>query len=215
MKLRKIAILLCATIAISCSSDDISGSGTLTTESRELNAFTSVSVTGIANVNITQGDSQTLEITADSNVMDYLRTEVDNGSLSIYLASGHNYKNITVQVEVMAKGLNGVTNEGSGSIKILDVENPDFYINNKGSADISLSGTSNTLTVENEGSGRISGYSFFTDTSEIDIVGSGDVEISCSDQLHVEIDGSGNVFYKGNPTISSKIEGSGKVINSN
>ncbi|MBW8243603.1 DUF2807 domain-containing protein [Muricauda oceani] len=215
MKLKKSIILWCATIVVSCSSDDITGSGTLTTESRELNAFTAVSVKGIANVNITQGDSQTVEITADSNVIDYLRTEVENGSLNIYLASGHNYENITVHVDVMVKGLNGVTNEGSGTLKILDVENLDFHIKNIGTSDISFSGSSKTLSIENEGSGRISGYGFLTESCAVNIVGSGDVEVNCANELQVEINGSGNVFYKGNPTISTTIEGSGKVINSN
>jgi hypothetical protein len=215
MRLKKIAVLWCATIAISCTSDDITGSGTMTTESRELNAFTAVSVKGTTNVNITQGDSQSVEITADSNVIDYLRTEVEDGSLYIYLASGHHYENITVHVEVMVKGLNGVTNEGSGILKILDVENPDFHIKNIGTSDISFSGSSKTLSIENEGSGRISGYTFLTESCSIHIMGSGDVEVNCSNELQAEIDGSGNVFYKGNPTISTVIEGSGKVINNN
>ncbi|WP_318312751.1 hypothetical protein [Flagellimonas crocea] len=44
----------------SCYSDDISGSDVMVSESRELNAFTEVSVDGTFNVAVTKGDAQSV-----------------------------------------------------------------------------------------------------------------------------------------------------------
>ena len=58
-------------------------------------------------------------------------------------------------------------------------------------------------------------FDFLVNDCNIEIEGSGDVEVSCSDNLNVEIDGSANVYYKGTPTIDTDIRGSGYVIQSN
>ncbi|WP_293295702.1 GIN domain-containing protein [Allomuricauda sp.] len=215
MKKNSIGIALAVVFLVSCTSDDISGSGVPTTENRDLNAFIAVSADGIADVNIVQGNAQSVKVTADDNIIGLVKTEVKDGILEVYLSSGHNYKNIDVSLEIMAKGLNGVANKGSGTMKVDNVDNPEFYLNNSGSGDISLSGASNTLRIENEGSGRISGFTFLADTCAIEAIGSGDVEISCMDELDVIIDGSAKVFYKGNPLITKNISGSGNVIDGN
>lgn len=214
--MKKLIVLMVITACLSsCYTDDISGSGVIVTESRELNAFTAVSVDGIFNVTVAQGDAQSVKITADDNVIGFVKTEVVDGSLKVYLAPGQNYKNIGLAAEIMVKGFNGLSNKGSGTIKISNVDNPSFFLKNFGSGDIALSGASGELLIENEGSGRISGFSFLSGSSNINIIGSGDVEVSCENELTVNIDGSAKVFYKGQPTITSNIEGSGKVINSN
>lgn len=207
-----IVLVLIAALVVSCTWDDISGSGVLTTENRELNAFIAVSVDGIANVNIVQGNAQNVKITADDNIIGLVKTEIKDGILEIYLTSGHNYKNIDVNLDIMAKALNGVANKGSGTLKVANVDSQEFYLDNMGSGNISISGASNKLSIENEGSGRISGFSFLADKCSIDIMGSGDVEISCTDELDVKIDGSAKVFYKGNPHVTKNILGSGNVI---
>ena len=61
-----IVLVLIAALLVSCTWDDISGSGVLTTENRELNAFIAVSVDGIANVNIVQGNAQNVKIMRSS-----------------------------------------------------------------------------------------------------------------------------------------------------
>ena len=210
-----IVLVLIAALLVSCTWDDISGSGMLTTENRELNAFIAVSVDGIANVNIVQGNAQNVKIMADDNIIGLVKTEIKDGILEIYLTSGHNYKNIDVNLDIMAKALNGVANKGSGTLKVANVDSQEFYLDNMGSGNISISGASNKLSIENEGSGRISGFSFLADKCSIDIMGSGDVEISCTDELDVKIDGSAKVFYKGNPHVTKIILGSGNVIDKN
>jgi hypothetical protein len=51
-----------------------------------------------------------------------------------------------------------------------------------------------------------------TNSCEVKITGSGDVEINVKDELNANITGSGNVRYKGNPgKVNSHSAGSGNV----
>lgn len=215
MMLPILMLLVCIT---SCSDDDdtLIGSGNLKTETRTVDTFTKISSEGVFDVTVTQGTSQSLEITADDNIIGLVRTSISNNELRLHLNENYDYRNITIRANISVASLNGLRNFGVGDMYILDVDNNGtFSIENEGSGNIEIDGVSMGLTIRNQGSGDISGFDFFVNDCTIDIEGSGDVKINCSDNLDVDIEGSGNVYYKGFPNINISIEGSGRVINFN
>lgn len=213
-KLFFIPIVL-VTVLMSCSKDDITGSGNLNSEFREVDYFTKVKSEGVFEVNITQGTTQSVEIIADNNVLNKINTRVVNNELRLYLDDG-NYQKINLEVNITVLRLNGLENDGAGNMYAFNIqEEGSFSIENYGSANILIEGSAGSLNIENEGSGNIMAFDFLVNDCNIEIEGSGDVEVSCSDNLNVEIDGSANVYYKGTPTIDTDIRGSGYVIQSN
>ena len=212
-----VAILMLITLFLSCTSDDeINGSGNLITESRDVDVFSKVSSEGVFDVTITQGGPQSVEITADDNIMNKVKTRVISDELQLYLDDDYNYSGITIQAQISAEALNGIMNSGVGNMVISNVnENADFSIDNFGTGNITIEGSAASLSVLNEGTGNISAFDFFVENCSIDIEGSGSVEINCSDNLDISIEGSGNVYYKGNPSINTSISGSGSVIDAN
>lgn len=210
-----VLLFVLLTFLSSCSKDAILGSGDLITQSRDVEPFTKVSSKGVFEVTILHGESQSVEITADNNIMNHVRTRVSNKELLLYLDDDKNYRDITIYANITVTQLNGIRNSGAGNMNIIDLETDNFSIDNSGSADITIDGTATSLNVDNEGSGDIFGFDFLVDNCSVDIVGSGFLEIYCSDKLDVTIDGSGDVYYMGNPVIQSNIKGSGAVINSN
>ena len=73
----------------SCTDDDkINGSGNMVTETREVSEFTKVSSEGVFEVNITEEDTQSVEVTADNNIMPYVNTNVSSNQLGLYLKDG-------------------------------------------------------------------------------------------------------------------------------
>lgn len=212
-----IPLLVIITLISSCSADDkIIGSGNLITESRDVDIFTKVSSEGVFEVKITQGDSQAVEIKADDNIMNLVKTKVINNELQLYLDENFNYSGITIQAEISATALNGVMNSGVGNMEVSNLtQSESFSIGNFGTGNITIDGTGLNLNVVNQGTGDISAFAFIAEACSIDIEGSGNVETNCSDNLDVTIVGSGNVYYKGNPSINTSITGSGNVIDSN
>ncbi len=199
----------------SCSDKDddlFIGSQNLTSEMRQVDEFTKLKSTGVFEVNITQGDSQAVEITADDNIIGRVRTKVVDGELRLELPSD-TYRDITLRAKIQVQQLNGIQNSGVGDVVASNINSDQsFSISNSGDAGIRISGTSKSLTCFNEGTGDINGFDFLVDDADLEIIGSGSIEISCVETLTGEISGSGNISYKGNPSVSTNIMGSGKII---
>ena len=217
--MRSIAILPIVLILIlltSCTKDSVSGSGELTSEFRNVANFTKVSSEGVFEVLITQGAPQSVEITGDDNILPEVKTTVVGNELQLYLDDDHNYKDITLKVNIIVPSITSIENSGIGNISILGVDTADnFNVRNSGTANISIEGSAKSLTLENEGTGKFKGFLFAVDDCDVTIVGSGDCEINSANTLNVHIEGSGDVHYIGSPTIEADITGSGQVINEN
>jgi len=210
-----ITTILVLLLIFSCSSETIDGSGILESEYRNVDYFTKVSSEGVFEVNITQGLEQSIKITADNNVMTHIKTRVVDNELQLYL-DNNNYRDLTVQIDIVATNLNSLKNSGIGNIYVDNInEDGTFSIYNSGTGSISVEGTASSLKIVNEGAGYIFGFAFLVNDCDINIEGSGDIEIDCSDNLNVHIEGSGNVYYKGFPTINASITGSGEIVNDN
>ena len=65
------------------------------------------------------------------------------------------------------------------------------------------------------GSGGFFGFPLTAENCDVDILGSGNCEVTALGKLDVILDGSGSVFYKGSPIIHEDITGSGRVVDSN
>ena len=209
-------IVLILTMISSCTKDPISGSGELKSELRNVANFTKVNSEGVFEVLITQGTTQSVEIIGDDNILPEVKTTVVGNELRLYLDDDHNYKDITLKVNIIVPSITSIENSGIGNISISGVDTTDnFNVYNSGTGDISIEGTAKSLTLENEGTGKFKGFLFAVDDCNITIVGSGDCEINAATTLNVRIEGSGDVHYIGSPTIEADISGSGKIINSN
>ena len=199
----------------SCSDDTIIGSGDITSEFRNVANFSKVSSEGIFVVNIIQGSSQSVEIIADNNILSKVKSKVVNDELRLYL-DNNTFNNISLEANITVTRLNSLKNSGAGNMYVRNIDEPgEFRINNSGSADILIQGSATSFNIKNEGSGSIEGFDFFVNDCNVEIDGSGNVKVSCTDNLKVDIDGSGSVYYIGNPTIDADISGSGQVINDN
>lgn len=207
-----LALLLVLAQLTSCDKDDdFTGSQRLTTEIRQVDVFTRLKNTGVFDVTITQGASQSVEITANDNIMGRVKTDVVNGQLKLELSDG-NYKDITVTANIVVEQLNGLENSGVGSIVASNIDSNNFTVSNSGDAEITISGIANKLDCFNEGAGDVHGFDFSVNEAELEIIGSGSIEINCANTLDAKINGSGDIFYKGDPSVQSEIKGSGEII---
>jgi len=194
-----IAATLLATIATqSCTKEysRIEGIGTITTETLHLSDFSAIAVEGADDVIISYGPEQKVEVTGHPNIISRIQTEVHNGTWDVELERG-SYGHYELTYHLILPSIEKVTNIGSGNVRITDPM--ETY-----QMDISILG-----------SGSFSGFLLNTQECQVDIVGSGNCEITAESSLDVSIDGSGSVFYKGTPLIKDHISGSGRVVDSN
>ncbi len=228
---RAIVLLL---LAISTFCFAIDGSGNLIKENREVADFKGVSLSVSADVTIVQSDEYFCEVTAEDNLMEYLLTEVEDGTLTIRFKQHSNirkHKGIHIRVSMpdvehlrisgsgdidsdgLIKGDKlAVSVHGSGDANLL-VEYDAIETNIHGSGDVFLKGTTGSLNVSIHGSGDVLAFDMSASAASITINGSGDVKVAVDKALSVVINGSGDVHYKGSPSsISQTVHGSGDIV---
>lgn len=238
--MKKLLFLLFAFISTTAYSkpwETVTGNGKIKKESRPASGYTGVSSSGSMNVQIAYGNTNEIIIEADENLLPYIETSVEGGSLIIKTKKGYNLKSKSkMMVNVSLTKLTTVKLSGSGNIK------GDGAFSNAGKTDISISGSgniklgfdkfgelattisgsgnidlkgdhTNNITANISGSGNIDCSDVRTNDVFAKVSGSGNIKVNTSKSIDAKVSGSGNIYYKGSPNnIVSKASGSGKII---
>lgn len=206
-------------------------------EMRSVDSFTRIRNKGSFEVNVTVGPEQSVKVTADSDILDKVETEVRGSTLHIQLEDRGNwrgYRNIDVlRVDITVPTLDAVRVDGSGDFEVRGVEGSSFAANVNGSGDIELigakaermsidikgsgdveaSGECTDLEIEVKGSGDVSARDMACENGDIGIMGSGDVAATLNASVDVGIMGSGDVTVWGKPDkVKTRSMGSGDVV---
>jgi hypothetical protein len=210
------------------------GSGILKTEEREVSGFDRISVDYPAKVLISQGDTETLKVEAEDNVLPGLKTEVKGNELRIYYKSpdgkhvnATKMATITITVkelsslecssagEATVSGLKSddlsVSLSGAGNVKLNDIAIQKLSVNLSGAGSTVASGTADDLSVNISGFGGFNGKELQASTASVNISGAGSATVSAETTLNASISGAGSVNYYGSPEVSKQISGVGSV----
>ena len=198
----------------SCSRDRVTGSGSVTTETRSVANFTGVATSGSTDINVVKGAGFKVEVRGYNNLLPYLETVVVNNVLQVRFKDNTNIRNDNTEVTVTMPALENVSISGSANVST----NGEFI--STGELSTRISGSGNILLqkgsvkkfqAEISGSGHIDAYGITTEDARVKISGSGVTRVNPSGNLNVGIAGSGNVYYKGSPNVTASVSGSGKV----
>ncbi len=201
--------MLCLAL-VSCESN----SGKLITKEKDLDAFEEIVIGSNFEVEIKKADSYKILIQDGENFIDKIQYEVADGKLSIDRESGiFLSSNLDSRITIYTpEPINKIQLDGSGSI--ISEENWEYnklYCILSGSGDIQLKGIANECHINLDGSGDVMLAKLKTLRSEVQLNGSGSVEIHAAKKLKVDLNGSGDVEYTGNPELEENINGSGSV----
>lgn len=194
------------------NSEIVSGSGTVTTETREVSGFTAVTLQGFGKVIIDQNGSELLTITTDDNLLPYLKTAVRGNTLYISNTDNVVFNNVTeMTFRISAAALNAVELSGAGSMEISNLNTENWRVQLPGAGSITVAGQTNRQTVELNGAGSYNAAELVSQQAAITSNGAGSAVVQVSDSLDVTINGIGSVEYIGNPTVTQEINGVGSV----
>ncbi|MCB0834285.1 MAG: DUF2807 domain-containing protein [Bacteroidetes bacterium] len=204
-------------------------------ETRTVEPFHTVVTKGSEDVYVKQGNTQSLVIEADEDVLKDIVSEVHNGVLKIGLEDrwfDRTWTNKRIKVYVTMPVVKGFKLSGSGEIiGEGDIKSDDLSLTISGSGkirmnvfaetisseisgsgDVRLSGTTTEYNCRISGSGNIDAMDLRTENCRAKISGAGDARVSVSGDLDVQISGSGNIAYAGDPkTVNTRVSGSGNV----
>lgn len=213
----------------------VEGNGILRTEDRAASGFSQVASSGDYKVTIMPGPEYSVEVTAESNLLSYIETDVVGNTLKIRTRGMYSLReHRDIEVFITTPVLDGLSISGSGMIQTGSFVGDDFHIAISGSGDIDTDVSANqikanvsgsgTVFLQGDaydtefvisGSGKIRAYDLIQDYCRGTISGSGDMYVNVSETLNATISGSGRIYYVNFPEIHTSISGSGKVVDKN
>jgi hypothetical protein len=210
------------------------GSGVVAQENRTVIGITRVVLAGEGTLHIEEGAAEELIVTAEDNLLPYIRTEVQGGILEIRTRSNVDlrptlpieYHLTVVSLEsVLLSGFGDITVtdlmipqlsltlSGVGNVEVTNLDADELDVVLSGMGDFDISGTVDVQRVNVTGLGDYYARDLASLDAVISIVGNENqtVTVRVSDMLTVTILGNGTVFYIGDPFVDSDIVGSGSV----
>jgi hypothetical protein len=194
----------------------------------------SVSLEGIGNVYIEQGDTESLSIEAEDNIMPLLVTRVNGNELVLTTQPNQNINPTKpVVYNLTVKDLNALSLKGSGNITAEPIQSDKMDLSLQGSGNIKLKElNAGDLSMELDGSGNIDIDQLTTGTIRSSVNGSGDIQLAGtadsqdisfsgsgnyragdleSDSVQVDIPGSSDITVWVNKDLKANIDGSGTI----
>jgi len=226
-----ISFLAACTLPIQNTS--IQGSGIVVSEEREISNFTGVSLEGIGDLEIIQGDVEALTIEAEDNIMGKIESYVSGSTLHIGIERFINVvptRGITYTLTV--KDLNSIEISGYGDVYIaslatdrlevnvsgggrIEVDNlmaDSLGVELSGAGDFDLAGVVDQQNISLSGAGSYKASDLQSRVVEIDISGAGSAQLWATEELDVNLSGVGSLQYYGDAVVQQNISGIGKVI---
>ena len=199
----------------------ISGNGNIRTEKRNTGNFSSIKTSGSIDVEINSGDAYAVSAEDDDNLLPYIVTEVNDGTLDIHYKENTSVNNDHAKVYVTAPSLDKVICSGSADIDIRDVlknpqkiemnisgsgnikggiDAPAISVDVSGSGNVELKGSTKDFDCSVSGSGDINCGKLQSENATVKIMGSGNAHVFASVHLTASTFGSGDIYYGGNPS---------------
>ncbi len=217
MKIRFVLLISLLILLAACQTTEVpietvAGSGAVITEARAVVGFSGVQINMGADLVLTQGDTENLEIEADNNLMPYILTEVRGNVLVIETPDNVNLApSQPIQVRMAFEELNAINVFGRSNITADDLNLEALELHFEGSGSTRLTGQVARQTIFIRGQATLNNMELDTAHTRVEISGSGTVEVNASDTLDVRIAGMGFVYYTGSPQITKDISGSATI----
>lgn len=213
----------------------IRGNGDQITQNRKLDTYDEIALVGSLDVYLVAGSEGNIRIEAESNLMDYIITEVKGNKLKISVEKGYELiesrgKGILIHVPV--EDISDISLTGSGNIEgktFMTANNLKLELTGSGdielhleanqirggitgSGDIALRGSAEKLDCKVTGSGDFDASKLTAKRVLATVSGSGDIAVNATQGLKAQVRGSGDITYKGNPDKQDfKTAGSGSI----
>lgn len=231
-----LVVLILAAMACNAGVRVIKGSGNVITENRQVSNFDTIELSGSGIVILNQGGNESLAIETDDNVMEYVKSDVEGGTLKLGLVTGNptganiqtfsrlvfyvgvdNLEGLTIsgsgKIESgrLETSRLDVNISGSGSIKIADLSASEVNTDISGSGETDLAGNVTTQDTTISGSGKFLGGDLCSEAVSVSVSGSGSATVCATVRLNADVSGSGSVNYYGQPSLNTSGSGSENI----
>lgn len=177
-------------------------------EARPVSGFTGINASSVFDITVTKGNTESLSIEADNNVLQHVRSEVRNGVLHLYLDNPNQLRNIrTLRAAVVVRNLDQVTLSGACKLTANDVfTSDDFKINCSGVSNLEVNINTGQLSIGMSGASKVRMKAEVTGEVRMNLSGTSNIQgelkaasvrFNSSGASVVELNGSATYFHIG------------------
>ena len=162
------------------------------TETRTVSDFTGIDASNAFEITVTKGNTESLTVEADDNVMPYVRTEVKHGVLHLFIDNSKKLKNIKVlKASIVMKNLDKVTLSGACKLTGNGLFTPDkFNSDCSGATHLDLQLNTGQMTIKTSGASKINLQADVAGKAKVDMSGASKVTMEL-EAVDVQLDASG------------------------
>ena len=203
-------------------------------DTRNVSDFTGIEASGKFDITVVKGDTESLTIEADDDVLPYVRSKVKEGELCLYVKKGIFRKianSKSIKATIVMKNMKEVSlsdackltsndlftpkkfkGECSGTSSMsINVNAEKVSIECSDASLVDLKGSAVKIEIEMSGSSILRAEDFTARTADIETSGTSSVTINVTDVLKVEASKASQVYYKGSPVVKIESSGESKV----
>ena len=224
-KLRISVLLIVAALIASCGINSLTGSGNVVTQEESVADFNRLDVSHGFQIEVQQGDSFSVVIRADDNLLDEVQVVKRGGTLQIGLKPSRSYGliNATLEADVTMPELSGLDLSGGSNVTFDgfsmsspfsadlsggshlkgDVDAGDATFEVSGGSWVTLSGSAGDLMVNASGGSHAELGELAVANAAVDASGGSHITVYPSGTLDADASGGSHVRYLGNPTMGT------------
>ena len=187
------------------------GSGNMKTEQRDVSGFKAIDVGGAFEVEITAQKDFSLEVEADDNLLQYIKTEVDGETLEIKVEKSVKPSN-PLKIRITAPDVKSLELSGASKVNLVNLSNDALSLDSSGASKITLQGTTGNFDVEMSGASKLDAENLKAENVSIDSSGASHATVFVTGDLKADLSGATNVTYTGSPkSVDKKTSGASSV----
>ncbi len=188
------------------------GSGRLVTESRPAGGFTAVSVSGAGHLIIEQTGVESLQVTAEDNILPFVRTEVRGERLFLGFEPGVSVNTTRgVEYRVTVAELSEIEASGASRVEVLRVDTGELIARISGASGYTAAGIADDHRIDLSGASRCEAGDLVSREVAASLSGASYCLVHVQDRLVVSASGASILEYIGHPVLEANVSG-GSVV---
>ena len=190
----------------------IVGTGPVVTETRAVSGFDGIEVVGAGELYVDLGGEETLTVTAEENLLPFIRSEVVDGRLILGPEPGIDLSGRErIVYRVTARDLRLLVPSGTSLAEVSAIDTPELEIRASGASQVRADGRADHFQLDLSGASRFVGERLRCRTVEAYLSGASLATVRVSDRLSGSLSGASTLEYYGDPTVAVTTSGSSRV----
>jgi hypothetical protein len=211
-KLHGVVFLILGMMPIWSMAGCTRGDGPVMSESRDVGAFTRIEVSGgISGVTVQIGQSGSLEVRAQENILPLVSTEVEADTLTISSTSQSFSTSQGIDVVVVTQTLDEISMSGGSQGQIEGVDAASLTVKLSGGSQITVMGTADTVELEASGGSSANLEDLAATAMTLDVSGGSNATVQVSDTVNGSASGESQVTVHGGAQLNVEVTSGAEV----